>query len=116
MPFFRFHFVEDRSLVGISREMTDRLQEAIGCPRDHIVLENIHSAFIEEGEVKETNNWPFVEVDYFERPRDMQVKVAKVIYEGLKAVGYPHSDIHFRYLQPMNYYEDGDVLGHGSFI
>lgn len=111
MPFFRFHFVDSKRLAEAGKELTDRIQEVVGCPRDHIVLECVHSDFIDNEVVKDTNNWPFVEVDYFERPRDVQTKVAKVLYEGLKAVGYPHSDIHFRYLQPSNYYEDGEVLG-----
>lgn len=111
MPFFRFHFVEDGRLAKVGKRMTDRIQKAVGCPRDHIVIENIHSVFISDGEIKNTNNWPLVEVDYFERPRDVQEKLAKVIYEELRAAGYPHSDIHFRYLQPMNYYEDGKALG-----
>lgn len=111
MPFFRFHFVDDAHLAKVSKRMTDRIQEAVGCTRDHIVLENIHSVFVDDGEIKDTNNWPFVEVDYFERPRDVQKKLAQVLYEELSAAGYPHSDIHFRYLQPMNYYEDGEALG-----
>lgn len=111
MPFFRFHFVEDMRLAKVSKTMLDRIQEVVGCPRDHIVIENIHSVFIEDGDIKNTNNWPFVEVDYFERPRDIQEKLAKVLYEELTTAGYPHSDIHFRYLQPMNYYEDGEPLG-----
>lgn len=111
MPFFRFHFVDESRLAEVGSEMTDRLQEAIGCPRDHIVVENVHSSFIDGGEVKATNGWPFVEVDYFPRPREVQERVARVLYESLKDAGYPNSDIHFRYLQPENYYENGDALG-----
>ena len=47
-------------MAEVGSEMTDRLQEAIGCPRDHIVVENVHSSFIDGGEVKATNGWPFV--------------------------------------------------------
>lgn len=54
---------------------------------------------------------PFVEVDYFPRPREVQERVARVLYESLKDAGYPNSDIHFRYLQPENYYENGEALG-----
>ena len=37
MPFFKFHFVEASRMAGVSRRMADRLQETIGCPREHIV-------------------------------------------------------------------------------
>lgn len=111
MPFFRFHSIEPSKLANVSRELTDRIQQAIGCPRENIVLELIHSSVIEDGTIKTTQEWPFVEVDYFERPRDIQNEVAKILYECLKTAGYSNSDIHFRYLQPANYYENGECLG-----
>lgn len=111
MPFFRFHFVEASRLAGVSRQMTDRIQQAIGCPREHIVLELIHSSVIEDMMIKSGTGWPFVEVDYFERPRDIQTAVAKILFECLQAAGYSNSDVHFHYLSPINYYENGELLG-----
>lgn len=105
MPFFRFHFVEASKLAGVSRQMADRIQQAIGCPREHIVFELIHSSV--EVVIKNDKEWPFVEVDYFERPKEIETEVAKIIFECLKSAGYANSDIHFRYLQPENYYENG---------
>lgn len=111
MPFFRFHFVEASRLTGVSRQMTDRIQQVIGCPRNHIVLELIHSGVVEDTTIKSGNGWPLVEVDYFERPREIQTAVAEIVCECLKVAGYPDSDIHFRYLKPDNYYENGKCLG-----
>lgn len=107
MPFFRFHFVEASRLAGISRQMADKIQQTIGCPREHIVFELIHSSVVEDEAIKNGNGWPFIEVDYFERPREIQDAVAQILYDCLKDAGYPDSDVHFRYLQPENYYEDG---------
>lgn len=107
MPFLRFHFVEPRRLAGVSRQMTGRIQEIIGCPREHIVLEVIHSNVVVDGEIRE-GEWPLIEVDYFERPREVQKAVAKTISECLRIAGYPNSDVHFRYLLPENYYENGE--------
>lgn len=111
MPFFRFHFVETSRLAGVSRLMADRIQQAVGCPREHIVFELIHSGVVEEGTVKAGQTWPFVEVEYFERPREIQHEVARIVYECLKIAGYPDADIHFRYLQTENYYENGECRG-----
>lgn len=109
MPFLRFHFVEATRLAGISREMTDRIQRAVGCPREHIVLEWISSSVVKDGSVK-SGSWPFVEVDYFERSREVQHEVARIVSECLKTAGYPNSDVHFSYLQPRNYYENGKCM------
>lgn len=111
MPFFKFHFVEASRLAGVSRQMADRIQQAVGCPRENIVFELIHSSIVEDVSIKSGKEWPFVEVDYFERPRLVQAEVAKILYECLKAAGYANSDIHFRYLQPENYYENGEGMG-----
>ena len=110
MPFFKFHFVEASRMAGVSRRMADRLQETIGCPREHIVFELIHSSVVEDVTIKSGNDWPYVEVDYFERPPEVQHEVAKVIYECLMAAGYQNSDVYFRYLTPENYYENGACL------
>lgn len=45
MPFFKFHFVEASRMAGVSHRMADRLQETIGCPREHIVFELIIPAW-----------------------------------------------------------------------
>lgn len=107
MPFFRFHFVEASKLAKVGRKLTDSLQAAIGCPREHIVLELIHSSVVENTAIRDSNGWPFVEVDYFERPGDVRDAVARIVYECLTEAGYANSDIHFRYLQAENYYGNG---------
>lgn len=106
MPFFRFHFTDPMKLMIVSREMTDRLQEVIGCPREHIVLEVIHSDLVGDGEILE-GSWPLVEVDYFERPIEIQDQVARIVATALQEAGYMESDMHFRYLREENYYENG---------
>lgn len=106
MPFFRFHFVEETRLAVISRRMTDRIQQAVGCPREHIVLEAIRSVVVGDEGIK-AGEWPLVEVDYFERPQAIQEAVAGIISECLREVGYGNSDVYFRYLCAENYYENG---------
>lgn len=107
MPFFKFHFTDPAQLLPVSLEMTDELQQAIGCPREHLVLEMIHSDVIVDGKLQ-PGSWPFVEVDYFERPREVQDRVAKIVTFALKKAGYPESDIYFRHLRAENYYENGE--------
>lgn len=106
MPFLRFHFVEASELARVSRKMTDRIQEVTGCPREHIVLEVVGSVIVGDDGIKR-GDWPLVEVDYFERPPDVQDAVAKAVSELLREAGYPNSDVCFRYLKPENYYENG---------
>lgn len=77
MPFFKFHFVEASRMAGVSRRMADRLQETIGCPREHIVFELIHSSVVEDVTIKSGNDWPYVEVDYLNGLRRYNTKLRK---------------------------------------
>lgn len=106
MPFIRFHYTETSKIASVSRLLTDRVQQMVGCPRENIVLEVLHSDVVSDGEVK-IGDWPFVEVHYFERPVEIQDQVAKIISECLTMVGYTSSDVYFCYLKPENYYENG---------
>ncbi len=49
MPFFRFYATDRVKLAGVSGVLTDRLQHAIGCPREHIVLELIPAERVCDG-------------------------------------------------------------------
>lgn len=105
MPFLKFHCVDKSRLAAVSARMTDRIVEVVGCPREHIVLELIHSDYIADGVTQ--SGWPFVEVAWFERPLEQQDAVAEIITGMLKDAGYDNADIHFEYLQVRNYYENG---------
>lgn len=109
MPFLRFHTTDVNRLMEVSREMTDRIQEVLQCPREHIVIEVIHSEIVWDGQVV-TGEWPFVEVSWFERKPEIQDQVAQIIYNSLKSVGYEAADVYFSVLVPRNYYENGKSL------
>lgn len=108
MPFLRFHSVNRDKLMLVSAQITDRIHLAVGCPREHIVLEVIHSDYIVNDEIRP--GWPFVEVAWFDRPQEVQAEVARIVYECLKEVGYDDSDVHFESLRPENYYENGKKI------
>lgn len=106
MPFLRFHATDRMKLVEISREMTDKIQEVLACPREHIVLELVNSEMVWDGQVI-SGEWPYVEVSWFERSPEIQDQVARIIFENLKKAGYQNSDVYFHYLNDRNYYENG---------
>lgn len=108
MPFIKFHFVDRQKLASVSKTLTDGIQEVVKCPRENIVLEVIHSDYINNGSVDQ--GWPFVEVTWFQRPPEVQDEVAQIIYDCLENAGYESADVHFGYLVPENYYENGKKI------
>lgn len=106
MPFLRFHSTDSVKLSEVSRKMTDAIQQVLNCPREHIVLEIIPSEIVCDGTIG-CGDWPFVEISYFERSPELQDRVARIVSDCLKEVGYSDSDVYFLYLNGRNYYENG---------
>lgn len=107
MPFFRFYATDRMKLAEVSERLTDRIQAAIGCPREHIVLEWIHAERVCEGRFV-SDGWPYVEVSWFKRPPEVQEQVARIVSATLREAGYPDSDVYFHILDASDYYENGE--------
>lgn len=106
MPFLRFYATDRMRLMEISRKMTDKIQEVLECPREHIVLELMPAERICDGRCVE-NNWPYVEVSWFQRPPEVQQQVARIISACLAEAGYADSDVYFQEMDNRNYYVNG---------
>ena len=94
-------------LVG--ERLISEIVRTLGCPRETVVIEAIDSLLF-----LDTSNsspaYPFVKVEYFKRPLEQQNAVAKIIFECLKEIGYPESDVYFSFLEKDCYYENGEVI------
>ncbi|MDM8311003.1 MULTISPECIES: DUF1904 domain-containing protein [Clostridium] len=105
MPQLKFRGIKEDSILTLSTPLVDRLQEVLACPRDYFTIEVMNSTFVSQGKI--TDGYPLVEVAWFDRGQETQDKVAKIITEELKNVGYAPSDIFFTILKESAYYEDG---------
>ena len=105
MPQIKVRGINENDICKISEKMVDELVEAVKCPRDYFEIECIKSVAIRDGKIADV--YPFVEVAWFDRGQETQDKVAKIITEELKNVGYAPSDIFFTILKESAYYEDG---------
>ena len=108
MPFLRFHAVEKSRLDLVGERLISESVRNLGCPRETVVIETIDSSFISGHE--QFQAYPFVKVEYFKRPLEQQNAVAKIIFECLKEIGYPESDVYFSFLEKDCYYENGEVI------
>ena len=105
MPQLKFRGVKEESILTLSTPLVDKLQELLSCPRDYFTIEVMNSTFVSEGKV--VAGYPLVEVAWFDRGQDTQDKVAEVITNELRNVGYAPCDIFFTILKESAYYEDG---------
>lgn len=106
MPILKFNGVESRKLCDISKELVDKLQELLQCPRDYFSLEVVQSLCIKDGEYVEVS--PRIEIAWFDRGQETQNSVAKILTEFVKEMGYPNVDVIFTCLEEKKYYENGE--------
>ncbi|PSJ46296.1 DUF1904 domain-containing protein [Zobellella endophytica] len=111
MPHLRFRGVSRETVKQLSKSLVDTLAPLAGSPREHFTLEFIPAEFVHQGHV--VAGYPFVEVFWFERPLEVQDRVAAAITEALRArVGdEPDVAVVFTRLEGRNYYENGGHFG-----
>jgi len=105
MPQLKFKGVKLDSICAISESMVSQISELISCPKEHFTVEHISTSFIREGQVVE--GYPLIEIAWFDRGQELQDKVALIVTEELKKVGYPECDIFFTLFNKTSYYENG---------
>jgi hypothetical protein len=105
MPLLRFRAIEAQDICTISASLVDDLQALLQCPRDYFTLEAIQSIFIKDGGF--TNGSPVIEIAWFDRGQEVQDKVAEIVTNYMKSVGYNNLDVIFTKLDENKYYENG---------
>ncbi|GAA3538539.1 DUF1904 family protein [Zobellella aerophila] len=111
MPHLRFRGVSRETVKQLSKSLVDTLVPLAGSPAEHFTLEFIPAEFVHQGHV--VPGYPLVEVFWFERPLDVQDKVAAAITQVLRALVGDELEIGviFTYLNGRNYYENSAHFG-----
>lgn len=103
MPQIIVKGLDDAQMCALSTPLLDRLADAIGCPADWLVLEQNHATFYGRGE--KTPGFPIVEVQWYDRPAEVQEAVAQIIKEELFALGFTLVQVIFVRLAEEIFYE-----------
>lgn len=106
MPQLKFRGIKKENICTLSKPLVDALESLLKCPRSYFTLEHMETTFISEGKITEGS--ALVEVAWFDRGQETQDKVAKIITEELKKVGYSECDIFFTLFKETAYYENGE--------
>ena len=106
MPQLKFRGVPIDKICQVSKALINSLTQVIGCPSDSFTLEHIPSTFVMEGKI--TEEYPFVEVAWFDRGQETQDKVAKIVTDAIKTLGYADVDVFFTVFSKEKYYENGE--------
>ncbi len=109
MPHLVFRNIEKDVFVDRVKEFSKKATAIIGCPEDWITLSYIDNSLTYVCGEDQTSNNIFVEVNWFERPKEIKDSLAKLINDSFKK---DNSDIIivFKILDKENYYENGETV------
>lgn len=106
MPQIIVKGVKEEQMKKLAMDCCPKLGEICNCPSDWFVFDHVKSDFYDES--GKIHHWPVVAVWWFERPQEVQDKVAAFLNDYFKQLGYPGSQISFNIFGYNSYYEDGE--------
>ena len=106
MPQIIVKGITDEQCAALSVKAAPKLAEICGCPSDWFIFDLVPSRFFDEN--GRTHHCPVVQVWWFERPMDIQDKVAKYLNNQFSEMGYYCNQISFHIFEQDRYYENGE--------
>lgn len=106
MPHIRMRALSEEHVALLSQKMIKDLASLIQTGEDNFTFEKIDSQFFYGG--KKIASYPFIEVLWFDRPKEVRDRAAAYITEQVRAL-VPKEDVAvvFQTLAPFEYYENG---------
>lgn len=106
MPHIRFRAITSDQAKKLSQDLLPILATAIPAKEDTFTFELVNTEFFSKGEKSEA--YPQVEVNWFERPQELQDQVAKIITDQVKALTKAEDIlVTFNILTRTAYYDNG---------
>lgn len=106
MPHLRFRALDEQQVKTLSDTLVAPLAKAMNTTEDNFTFEHIGTRFFYRGE--EIQSYPFVEVLWFARSKEIQRKAAAIITDQVKAAAEaPDVVVVFQALPEADYFENG---------
>lgn len=106
MPHLRFRALDEKHVQYLSESLVAPLAKAMNTTEDNFTFELVNTRFFYKK--KEVESYPFVEVLWFSRGKEVQLRAAMVITDHVKVVSKAADVVVvFRALPEADYYENG---------
>jgi len=105
MPHLLIRGISPEQVRSISRPLVEELAAVCDCPEDYIMLECLHTTAVFGGEI--VASYPFVEVGWFDRGREVRDRAAACIDRHIRSLGLAEAEVAFRQYEKLNYYANG---------
>lgn len=106
MPHIRIRAMTQEQVATLSQKVVKNLAKLIETGEDNFTFELIDTRYFQNGQA--VKSYPFVEVFWFARSKEIQDRTAAYLTEQIKSLT-PKEDVAvvFRELKPSAYYENG---------
>ncbi|MDI4647615.1 DUF1904 family protein [Cohnella hashimotonis] len=109
MPHLYFRGLSVERVQAMSGSLEAELSVIIGCEPSDLMLEVIHTTCVSGGRI--APSYPFVEIAWFERGREVRDAVARCLDRLIRDGGVPEVEVAFRGYRPSDYYANGEPFG-----
>ena len=106
MPQITVKGIKREEMPALAAKARPELAAMIGCPEDWLTFEWRNSSLFDSK--GRPADFPVITVWWFERPLDIQDKVAGFLDMTVREMGYETSQISFHLFEERRYYEDGE--------
>ncbi|WP_245585945.1 DUF1904 family protein [Paenibacillus pinihumi] len=105
LPQLTVRGIDKDVLAVISKPLLQEMAQVCGCGTDNFTIDCLQVTAI--GEEGVTGVYPFIEVAWFERGREVRDVLARTITSHIQAAGIQELEIAFKVYQEDGYYING---------
>lgn len=102
MPQLIFQGVQPEQVQEWSQTLLSVLADCSNTPPDYFTFCHLDPTYYTQGQ--QTSTYPLVEIKLFDRGRDVEAKMARIISDAILAHGYEECEVYFLHLQQDDYY------------
>lgn len=103
MPQLIFKGTKRQDVLELSKVLPKMLSEVSATPIDYFTIEFSNNEFFSDGKVFDM--YPLIEVILFDRGRQVEEKMAKIIKEQVMLRNYKECEVYMTHIEKENYYE-----------
>jgi len=106
MPQLTVRGISAEKMMGVSKALVEELAAICGCGTDNFTIDCLAVTSVFDGAT--TDTFPFVEVAWFDRGRDVRDRFAEAVTRRVRITGVSDLEVAFKTYKEDAYYINGE--------
>lgn len=103
MPQIIIKGLKREDVIKMSIDLPEYLSDVSNTPIDYFTMERVQNEYFSSGKVFDM--YPLIEVVQFDRGKEVESKMARIIQKQVKNLGYKECEVYFTHIDKEDYYE-----------